>query len=184
MQIAILFATTEGQTGKIAKLAFDQLIHDAHSVAMIEARHAEGLELSKFDAVILAASVHVGRFQTEMVELAKTHSKALNTLPTLFLSVSLAAAGDDAKDWEELAQIVDRFAKETGFQPKQVEQIAGAIKFTEYDFFKYWAMRWIESNKGLGGEAGEDREYTDWDALKRILKDWTNTVSDVRQEVA
>ena len=184
MQIGIIFSTTEGQTRKIMQFAFDWLNESGHSVAMIEAKDAEGIDLSRYDALVLAASVHVGHFQKEMVEFAKTHRKVLNCVPTLFLSVSLAAAGDDAKDWEELGHIVDRFAKETGFSPKRVEQVAGAVKFAEYDFFKYWAMRWIESQKGFEGEVGTDREYTDWDALEDTLRDWTKKVSDVRQEVA
>ena len=184
MQIGLIFSTTEGQTRKIIQFAFDQLARSGHSVAMIEAKDAEAIDLSTFDAVIMAASVHVGQFQKEMTAFATAQSKVLNAIPTLFLSVSLAAAGDDAKDWEELGHIVDRFAKETGFSPKRVEHVAGAFKFTDYDFFKYWAMRWIESKKDPQGEAGTDREYTDWNALEAILKDWTNQVSDVRQDGA
>ena len=173
MKILIVFSSTEGQTRKIMHFAFGKLIEAGHSVALLPAAEAGEVDLSAFDAAILAASVHVGRYQAEMVEFDKGHAAGLSALKTLFVSVSLVAAGDDAKDWEELREIVELFAGETGWTPGEVAHVAGAFKFSDYDFFKYWAMRWIESKKDLqGGEPGTDREYTDWEALDDLLRNW------------
>jgi menaquinone-dependent protoporphyrinogen oxidase len=94
-------------------------------------------------------------------------------VPTLFLSVSLSAAGKDAGDWEGLGVCVERFVRETGWTPARVEHVAGAFRFSEYDFFKSWAMRWIAAERDDEVKAGEDKEYTDWEALGALLKDWT-----------
>lgn len=173
MKILIVYATTEGQTAKVARFAFDRLVAAGHSVALVPAAEASGVDPGGFDGAVVAGSVHGGRFQKEVIGWARAEARRLDTVPTLFLSVSLAAAGDDAEDWAGLWACIDRFIEETGWTPGRVEHVAGAFRFSEYDFFKSWAMRWIAAQKDHGAPAGEDREYTDWAALDRVLGDWT-----------
>lgn len=177
MKVLIVYATTEGQTRKIASFAFRHLVAQGHSVALLAAADGQDCDASDYDAVIVAASVHAGRYQREMRDFATSERDLLKSVRTLFLSVSLAAAGEDDSDWKELDQIVKRMVEETGWTPDRVEHVAGAFRFSEYDFFKYWAMRWIESKKDASAEAGTDREYTDWEALAALLDNWLSDAS-------
>ncbi len=172
MKVAIIYASTEGQTRKIAVFAMNRLMDAGHSVALLSADDAIDLALDDFDRVILAASVHTGKYQSEMIEFSKTHSAALQGKSTLFLSVSLAAAGNDKEDWAQLKKIADHFCEETGLAPTRIEHVAGAFRFSDYNFFEYWAMRWIESQQDPGASSGTDREYTDWDGLSALLTGW------------
>ena len=173
MKILIAYATTEGQTRKIARFAADRLTDAGHSVELMRAEDAEGLELGRFDRAILAGSLHVGAFQKSLAAFAKANAAALAGVPTLFLGVSLAAAGDDPDDWKGLADCVAKFTAETGWTPARVEHVAGAFRFGEYDFFRAWAMRWIARSKGEAEPAaGQDREYTDWAKLGAVLDGW------------
>ena len=174
MKIAIIFGTTEGQTQKICQFAMDALTAEGHSVALMPAAAAAGVTLDAFDAAILGASVHAGRYQSDLVAFAKAHAEELNGLSkSLFISVSLAAAGNDPDDLAGIALIARHFRDETGWSPERTEQVAGAFRFSEYDFLKYWAMRWIEAQKDPASKPGEDREYTDWESLRQNLHDWT-----------
>ena len=173
MKILIVYATTEGQTRKVARHAFDWLAGAGHAVELISAEDAHGRDPAGFDAAVVAGSVHAGRYQRELVDWAKAEVRSLARLPTLFLSVSLTAAGEDAQEWEGLRGCVTRFSAETGWTPARVEHVAGAFRFSEYDFFKSWAMRWIAAQRDETVRAGEDREYTDWAALEAVLMDWT-----------
>lgn len=173
MKILIVYATTEGQTRKVARFVFDNLAGAGHSAELVSAGDAQGRDPSLFDGAILAGSVHAGHYQKELVAWARASATSLGQVPTLFLSISLTAAGEDVEDWKGLHGCVDRFAEETGWTPTRVEHVAGAFRFSEYDFFKSWAMRWIAAQKDESVRAGEDKEYTDWDALGRVLEDWT-----------
>lgn len=173
MNILIAYATTEGQTRKICRFCADLLIEAGHSVELLQVSgRARDLDPERHDASILAASVHLGRFQKEMVKFAKQHGAALSAHSSLFLSVSLAAAGDDAQDRDDLERIVATFCDDTGYRPGQVEQVAGAFRFTEYDFFRAWAMRYIAAVKGETVDPHGDTEYTDWDGLRRVVTAW------------
>ena len=175
MKILIAYASTEGQTRKIARYCADYLFGQGHTVELTEAKNAADTELSRFDAVLLAGSVHGGRYQKSLIKLARAKAAALGNLRAAFMSVSLAAAGDDPEDWKGLRDCVARFAKKTGWTPPTVFHVAGAFRFSEYDFFKSWAMRWIAAQKDHEVEPHKDKEYTDWAALKISLDGWLSS---------
>lgn len=172
MKILIIYASTEGQTRKIAQFCADYFCDEGHSVEMLGAKDAKSIDLSRFDAVLLAASVHAGKYQKPLVKFATRHAGALSGIKSAFISVSLAAAGTDEDDWKGLRDVVDRFADRSGWTPDTVMHVAGAFRFSEYNFFESWAMRWIAAQKDEEVNPGEDKEYTDWDALRESLDGW------------
>jgi menaquinone-dependent protoporphyrinogen oxidase len=172
MRILVGYATTEGQTRKIARFVADHLAGAGHAVELLPLSDAEGLELGRFDRAVLAGSVHGGQYQETLRAFASDAAAGLAAMPTLFLSVSLSAAGEDAEDWAGLRDCVARFVEQTGWTPGRVEHVAGAFRFTEYDFFRAWAMRWIAREKGEKIDTSADTEYTDWAALAAVLDDW------------
>ena len=172
MYLLLAYATTDGQTRKIARFAADRLTAAGHSVELLNVEDAEGLALARFDAAILAGSLHAGSFQKTLARYATGAKADLALMPTLFLAVSLSAAGEDAEDWAGLRQCLASFETETGWTPGRVEHVAGAFRFSEYDFFRAWAMRRIADQKGEKVEPGQDKEYTDWAALGTVLDAW------------
>lgn len=178
VKLLIAYASTEGQTRKIARFCADRLADAGHFVELMRVEDAEGLALSRFDAAILAGSVHIGKYQEALVDFARASAKELAAMPTLFLSVSLAAAGTDAEDWKGLEDCVAAFRAATGLAPGRVAHVAGAFRFTQYDFFRAWAMRWIAAQKGQEVHHHEDREYTDWPVLARLVDEWVGQAAE------
>lgn len=172
LRILICYASTEGQTRRICRFCADRLFEAGHSVELLEARNAGGIGPQIFDAVLLAGSVHVGRLQPELATFVSEHAAELNRIPSLFLQVSLAAAGGEEADMAELERIAREFCASAGFRPDVVRQVAGAFRFSEYDFFKSLAMRYIAHRKGQSVDPHKDTEYTDWDALARVMEAW------------
>lgn len=172
MLILIAYATTDGQTRKIARFAADRLAGQGHGVELLNVEDAGGLDLSRFDGAILAGSLHAGGYQKALGRFAAAEQARLAKMPTLFLAVSLSAAGNDAEDWAGLNRCLADFQAETGWTPGRTEHVAGAFRFSEYDFFRAWAMRRIADQKGETVEPGTDKEYTDWAALILALDGW------------
>lgn len=172
MRILICYASTEGQTRKICRFCAEQLMARGDSVEMLPAEEAGEIDLAIFDAAILAGSVHIGKLQAGLADFAAAHAGVLNGMPTLLLVVSLAIAGDDPGDRAELDRIAAGFAQKAGWTPGQVAHVAGAFRFTEYDFFRALAMRWIAHRKGERVDPHKDTEYTDWAALADLIRGW------------
>ncbi len=172
MRILVLYATTDGQTRKIARHAMAVLSGIGHGVELMNVTEAEGLDLTRYDRAILAGSLHAGGYQPALAGFAKAEAVRLNAMPTLFLAVSLSAAGDDPEDWKGLNDCLHRFLAETGWNPGDIQHVAGAFRFSEYGYFRAWAMRRIAAVKDPEVQAGQDKEYTDWAALDRVLLGW------------
>jgi menaquinone-dependent protoporphyrinogen oxidase len=172
MYLLIAYATTDGQTRKIARFATDRLVGQGHAVELLNVEDAGGVDLARFDGAILAGSLHVGGYQKALAQFVRAAHDALNAMPTLFLAVSLSAAGNDPDDWAGLRRCLADFEADTGWTPGRTEHVAGAFRFSEYDFFRAWAMRRIADQKGETVEPGRDKEYTDWAALILALDGW------------
>jgi menaquinone-dependent protoporphyrinogen oxidase len=181
MKILIAYATTDGQTRKIARRACDTLADAGVTVEMIPAEDAADIDLGRFDGAVLAGSVHIGGFQKALRRFAQTRAADLNAMPTLFLPVSLSAAGQDAEDWAGLEKIMAEFREATGWVPGRIEHVAGAFRFTEYDPFRGWAMRRIAAKKDPAVTPPENREYTDWGRLAEVLADWRRHLEPPRR---
>ncbi|MFN3641426.1 MAG: flavodoxin domain-containing protein [Gemmobacter sp.] len=176
MRFVLIYATTEGQTRKIMRACADRLAAQGHSTELIAAGDAGDLDLSRADGAILGGSLHAGIYQKDLRAFASARAADLARLPTLFVAVSLVAAGTDADDWKGLEDSVATFVRETGWTPGRILHVAGAFRFSAYDFFRSMAMRWIASQKGLTIPRGTDLELTDWAALDAALDDWAGSV--------
>lgn len=172
-KILVAYATVEGQTRKIAQFIADHLTRRRDEASLLDVTDAPADPgLADYDAVILASPVHVTRHAAAAVHFARTHAAALNRLPSAFVSVSLHAASPDAEDEEEVRAYVDAFCAETGWLPRAVCYAAGALRFTEYDFFKRLAARGIAKDRGISPSKDGDIELTDWRALTTFIDDF------------
>lgn len=173
MRILVVYGTTEGHTRELSERAAGWLRDAGHAVAIGDAA-AEGARLAATDcdAALLAASLHVGRYQPALVEYARRHHTALNAMPSAFISVSLSAAGVDRRDWEGLEHCLARFRLETMWQPKAVHQAAGAIRYRRYGFFTRLAIWFIARRHGERTSLSRDYVFTDYGALKEFVFDF------------
>lgn len=177
--ICILYATREGQTRRIAEHVAAELRGRGFAVTVTNVRdYTARSNLNACTAAILAASVHAGRHEPEMLQFVKEHRGELECLPTVFLSVTLSEAGVERSDTtpEEHSQFVadvqkvlDRFFAETGWHPEHVKPVAGALLYTHYNFLIRFVMKHIAKQAGGSTDTSRDHEYTDWVALDRFV---------------
>lgn len=171
MRVLIVYGTTEGQTEKIAGYARDRLDAQGHSVILANAGTAPAP--ADFDAVILAASLHVGKYQAPIVAYAHLHRLDLQARPNAFISVSLSAAGHDQRDWAGVERCLKQFIDATGWTPRTVHQAAGALRYSQYNWLTRIFMRRIARERGA--DTRHDVEFTDWQALGSFLNAFAPT---------
>lgn len=185
MNVLVIFGTTEGQTRKIAEFIADQIRALGHTTTLVDAADAATAELKlhDFDAVALAASLHLGKFQTTMENFARARAQTLNGMRTAFFPVSLSAASLDKDDIQGLRVCLEEFKATTGWKPGETHNVAGAFRFTKYDFFKRWGMKLIARQKGITADTSKDFELTDWVGLRNAVDLFIATVVEARQHV-
>lgn len=163
-QVLILYGTHEGQTRKIARFVADRLKEHGLTAVLLDAADLN-THLPAFDAALVAASLHIGGFQKSVLRAVAANAQALAAKPNAFLSVSLSAAGNDEDDWRGLHKCLEEFFAQAGWRPQRIEHVAGAFRYTQYDFFKRMAMKRIAKERGAPVDTSRDWEMTDWSKL-------------------
>jgi menaquinone-dependent protoporphyrinogen oxidase len=181
MRILVCYGTTEGQTRKIADHAADLIRKHGHEAAVFDATVVSESEPSRCDAAILAGSVHVGRYQSALVHRIHQWREALNTMPSAFISVSISAASEDSHDRAEVDELCQKMLHEAGWAPRMTLHAAGAIRFSEYDFFKRWAVRLLALQMRREADPHADHEYTDWTSVSRFVEAFLATLPEGRR---
>src|SRR5436190_21328818 len=93
MRTAIFFATREGHTRKIAERLADDLRALGADADLFDVSITDTVDWSKYGAACVAASVHVGNHELEMINFATRHRMRLEGLSAPFISVTLSEAG-------------------------------------------------------------------------------------------
>jgi menaquinone-dependent protoporphyrinogen oxidase len=184
--VAVLHATREGHTRRIADRIADVL--EARGLAVVAADvRATGaqFDLASCSGAVLAASVHMGRHEPEMVRFARKHAPALRSLPNAFVSVSMSQASAERRDatpaaragaGEYVRRCTDRFEQDTGWHPDRVVPVAGALQYTRYNFLVRPVMKGIAKRFGNATDTTRDHDYTDWAALDRYANAFADDV--------
>ncbi len=98
-------------------------------------------------------------------------------MPAAFISVTLSEAGAErpsatpeerARFAADVQKVLEAFLKETGWRPKRVKPVAGALLYTKYNFLVRFIMKRIAKTTGAETDTSRDYEYTNWAALDRF----------------
>ena len=169
--VLISFATTEGQTLKIAERISLQIRERGHEVNLYDtASMTDVPEVAAFDAMIVAASVHEEHHQDSAVNFAAAHLDQLICKPSAFVSVSLSAAMPNGQ--AEAQHYVDRFIAATGWSPAKALLLGGALRWSECDYFQRQVLKHILLKGDVNPGEDFNHEFTDWTALQSFVDDF------------
>jgi menaquinone-dependent protoporphyrinogen oxidase len=164
----VVYASTHGHTAKIATRVAHAMQSRGLDVDLLEVSTAAGTDPSDFDLVVVAASLHKERHQSEIVDWVKAHRDALEQRPTALVSVSLSAAEDSDEALAATQRCIEAFCADTGWTPGRSERVAGCLQYREYDVFTRQLMRLLMKRMGHPTDASHDYDYTDWAAVDRL----------------
>jgi len=182
-RILVVYGTTEGHTARVAG-AVAEALHRTGAVVDVMAADQPAPAPDGYDAVVVAASVHAGRYQRPVEKWVKAHAAALARRPTAFVSVCLGVLQHDSKVQRDLEAIVDRFIAATGWRPAVVKFVAGALPYTRYGWLRRAVMKRIVAKAGGDTDTRRDYEYTDWNDLRQFASDFGVGLSGVTSPAA
>jgi menaquinone-dependent protoporphyrinogen oxidase len=164
--IAVVFGSTDGQTAKIARHIANELRSEHEAVTVIDTRIPQAPEvLAGVEAVVIAGSMRLTRFQHTLVAFVRAHHEKLSLMPNALVAVSLFGTRQSGIGRWELQRSVERFIEDTGFLPSDVRPIAGALRYSHYGFSGRMAMAVVSKLAGGDLDTSRDCEYTDWKAV-------------------
>lgn len=182
--ILIAYATTHGQTAKIAEAIQATLQECDCRVTVVNLKEQKAPRLDQFHGVIVGASIIAKGHQPAVAGFIREHVNELNAIPSAFLSVSASAGSSQEKGRAAARRLRDEFLAQAGFRPALAECIAGAIKYTQYNFLLRWYMKKASRMNGGSTDTTRDHEYTDWAQVEAFAQQFAELVTRSRRLVA
>lgn len=169
MKVLLAYCTTEGQTKRIVEAIADQIRGACGEAILDDVCSLQGdFQPADYDKVIVAGSVHDGSHQEGLNLFVFANRNALRKKPSLFVSVSMAAAfADTRKDAEGYAK---DFCASAEWEPDKILLIAGALRHGKYGYYEEMLLRHNVLAKHAIDHPESDQEFTDWEALARAIE--------------
>ena len=169
-EVPVLFASSEGQTARIAnRLAAVLHKHGLDSQAIdVSTSDTETIDWSRVHGALVGASLHMGRHQKSAARFVDEHAAHLNAVPSAFFSVSLAAASKNPGEVADADRIARAFPEAHGWKPARIVSLAGRLAYREYNLLVRWLMRRIARKEGGPTDTSRDHELTNWEDVDRL----------------
>jgi menaquinone-dependent protoporphyrinogen oxidase len=176
--VPVFFATSEGQTRRIAK-RIASVLHDlgldSYAIDMA-GPEAANVDWNCVHGALVGASIHVGKHQKAAARFVRTHAANLTRVPSAFFSVSLAAASKNAKEVEAAQNLARAFPPACGWLPARIESVAGRLAYREYGFFIRLVMKRIAKKEGAPTDTSRDYEMTNWEQVDKLAREMARRI--------
>jgi menaquinone-dependent protoporphyrinogen oxidase len=171
-RVLIAYDTTEGQTRKIAQYMGDAVCRAGHDAQVIDIRRPpSGFSLDGSHAILVGASIHLGKHSPCLLKFVRRHKARLEAVPTAFFSVSLSAAGTE-KQRADAERCLNEFLQQMDWSPTIKTTFAGGLAYRKYGFLKRWIMKRIARDAGGDTDTSKNHEYTDWQAVDGFVTEF------------
>jgi menaquinone-dependent protoporphyrinogen oxidase len=171
--ILVAYGTVEGQTRKVAEFIAERLRIRGHRVDLIDTATPAAEQVTPvYQGAILGGPVHQHKHPASLLDFVKRNHDWLAAMPTAVFSISLTAALDDIDSRIEVQRLLNEFVDDCALRPVATRCIAGALKYTEYDYFKRLVMRMISRQYGRPTDTSKDFEYTDWNDVEAFVDEF------------
>ena len=170
IQIPIFFATTEGQTARIAERLAVLLREAGFSSAAIDvaSERAKTFDWTPVRAALVGASLHAGHHQAAAAQFVRANLPRLAARPSAFFSVSLSAGSSNPEEVREARRLAQEFCTTLGWTAGRIVPLAGRLAYTKYGWLKRWMMRRIARKEGGPTDTSRDHELTDWTSVASL----------------
>ena len=169
IRVLIPYGTTEGLTAKISEYVADVARSHGHEAKAVDIKGSMAPKPDDYDAVIVGASIHMGKHENYVLDFVRENRVALERLPSAFFSVSMAAHDNP----EEAEVYIEEFVRKTGWRPARVGLFGGALLYTHYGFIKRHLIKKIARDKGNPDtDTSRDYVYTEWDGVKHFVEEF------------
>jgi len=183
LRFMVAYHSEEGQTEKVAHHVARQIENHGQVARLIQTDDVDDIsEVGGFDAAIVAGSLHMGAYGSDLAEFVTRHSGELNKVPSAFLSVSLSAASGDPLDLVGTEKDALEFQGETGWSPEHTQYVAGAVRDRQTGILKRLVIHAIMRIKGVELDPSGTTEFTDWRALDRFVTGFVAEVAATRAD--
>jgi menaquinone-dependent protoporphyrinogen oxidase len=185
-ELPVFFATSEGQTRRIAERLVS-LLHgygfDSRAID-VAGPEAASIDWTSVRGALVGASLHVGRHQKAADRFVRANWVRLNDVPSAFFSVSMAAASKNDEEVAAAAKLARDFPRTRGWRPILVASLAGRLAYSQYNLLIRFVIKRISKKEGGPTDTTRDYEMTDWAQVERLAHELAAAIRERAAAVA
>lgn len=166
-KLLVLYSSCNGQTKKIIAAMAEEFA--GYEVDMVDLHTLPRKNLSKYDKVLLGASIRYGHFHHSVYSFIHAHSEQLEVADAGFFCVCLTARKPEKADPKNNAY-VKKFLARSPWRPKSIGVFAGALKYSEYNWWQTRIIQLIMKITGGSTDTRQDIEFTNWEQVKAFTR--------------
>ena len=165
----IIYSSTDGHTKIICKRIID-FLKDGNLARLVSLNEAKNLDLSKFNKIIIGASIRYGKHSQELYKFIELNKNILNEKQSIFFSVNVVARKAE-KNTPETNPYIKKFLKISKWEPKKIGVFAGKVDYPNYSFFDKYIIKLIMFITGGPTDTSQSYEFTDWSKVDDFAKE-------------
>lgn len=169
--ILLLYSSRFGQCQRIAETLANELTTLGYSceVFNIEKNPAFSKAIHEYSAVIITASIRYGYYHKKVGLFVRDHLQELGQTLDIFIPINLVARNPERRTIERNAY-VKKFLEKTGWTPKLLNIMPGALTYPVYNFFDRFMIKLIMKMTKGETDTTKSIDYTDWNEVKAYAK--------------
>ena len=169
MNSLIIYSSTDGHT-KIISEKIRNNLKNSNNAELVSLDQAINLDLSKFNKIIIGASIRYGRHSSDLYKFIKSNKDILEQKKTAFFSVNVVARKIE-KSNPETNPYIKKFLKISNWKPDKVAVFAGKVDYPNYRFFDKYIIKLIMFITKGPTDTTQSYEFTNWSKVDAFAKE-------------
>ena len=169
MNLLIIYSSTDGHTKMICEKIIDNL-KNSNNVELVSLDQAMNLDLSKFNKIVIGASIRYGRHSGDLYKFIKFNKDILEQKETAFFSVNVVARKIEKSD-PETNPYIKKFLKISNWKPDKIAVFAGKVDYPKYRFFDKYIIKLIMFITKGPTDTSQTYEFTNWSKVDAFAKE-------------
>ena len=169
MNLLIIYSSTDGHTKIICEKIINNL-KNSNNVELVSLDQAVNLDLSKFNKIVIGASIRYGRHSGDLYKFIKFNKDILERKETAFFSVNVVARKIEKSD-PETNPYIKKFLKISNWKPGKIAVFAGKVDYPKYRFFDKYIIKLIMFITKGPTDTTQTYEFTNWSKVDAFAKE-------------
>ena len=163
--ILFIFSTTDGHTKKISLHMQAIIEQQGHQVTLLPIEDVTTETLTKYDKIVIGASIRYGKHQKIVIDLIEQNKALLESKPSAFFTVNLVARKPEKCQPDTNPYIIKLLAQ-LDWKPSLEGVFAGKLNYPQYGFLDRNMIRFIMWMTKGPTDPKTNLEFTNWNSVE------------------